>query len=76
VPKVERLQSHPASWLTVVYETSPPGGDVLTPERLAFVARVEGAVVAVARFDDFCHLTPSPSVAASHPTACGRLPKS
>jgi len=44
VPKVERLQSHPASWLTVVYETSPPGGDVLTPERLAFVARVEGAV--------------------------------
>jgi hypothetical protein len=72
---VERLQSHPSYWLTVVYETSPPGGNVLTPERLAFVARVENVIASVARYGDFCHLQPppsQPSVAASHPKACAR----
>lgn len=72
-PLVERRQSHPSYWLTVVYETSPPGGNVLTPERLGFVAKVEDAIASVARYDAFCYLRPSAlSVAASRPNACER----
>ena len=29
IPDVERRQSHAAYWLTTVYETRPPGGNVL-----------------------------------------------
>jgi len=53
--KVERRQSHPTYWLTVVYETIPPGGNVLTPDRLAYIRQVEDAVRAVA---GRCSLTP------------------
>lgn len=58
IPKVERRQSHPDYWLTVVYETIPPGGNVLTPERLAYIREVEGSIRAVAGYDEYCHLVP------------------
>ena len=34
IPDVERRQSHAAYWLTTVYETRPPGGNVLEQKRL------------------------------------------
>ena len=56
-PLSERLQSHASYWLTMVYETRPPGGNVLTEERLAYIAEVERKVRAVSGFEDFCHLS-------------------
>ena len=75
--RVERKQSHATYWLTVAYETSPPGGDVLTPERLALVRRVEEAVTAVPRYDAFCHRVPPSPTPAGAEAACGRwVPRS
>lgn len=39
---------------------------MLTPERLAFVGRVEDAVASVADYDRFCHLTPTDASDVNH----------
>ena len=71
-PTIERLQSHASYWLTVVYETHPPGGNVLTPERLDAVRRVEAAVLAVEGYENFCRLDVPAESFAAHPEACAR----
>ena len=69
-PLSERLQSHASYWLTMVYETRPPGGNVLTEERLAYIAEVERKVRAVSGFEDFCHL--GVPLASLNDTSCRR----
>ena len=69
-PLSERLQSHASYWLTMVYETRPPGGNVLTEERLAYIAEVERKVRAVSGFEDFCHL--GVPLASLNNTSCRR----
>ena len=71
-PTVERLQSHASYWLTVVYETHPPGGNVLTSERLDAVRRVEAAILAVEGYENFCRLDVPAESFAAHPEACAR----
>ena len=34
-----QLQSNSEFWFTLVYETDPPGGNVLTPGNIAFIRR-------------------------------------
>jgi hypothetical protein len=54
----------------MVYETRPPGGNVLTEERLAYIAKVERKIRATAGFEDFCHL--GVPTASLNETACRR----
>ena len=54
----------------MVYETRPPGGNVLTEERLAFIAKVERKIRATAGFENFCHL--GVPTASLNETACRR----
>lgn len=61
VPDVERRQAHVTYWLTTVYETRPPGGNVLEQGRLDFIKRVETAVTSIKGFDEFCKKVPTQS---------------
>ena len=70
-PLVERTQSHPSYWLTLVYETRPPGGDILRPDRVAFVAALEDAVAAVPGSARFCHRRPPAGIQSAAPE-CAR----
>lgn len=70
VPDVERRQSHAAYWLTTVYETRPPGGNVLEQARLDFIRRVENAVTSVPDFENFCRRAPTRAAYDADPRAC------
>ena len=70
IPDVERRQSHAAYWLTTVYETRPPGGNVLEQKRLDFIRRVENAVTSVSDFDAFCRKVPTRTAYEADPRAC------
>ena len=72
VPDVERRQSHAAYWLTTVYETRPPGGNVLEQARLDFIRRVENAVTSVPDFENFCRRAPTRAAYDADPRACSR----
>ena len=72
VPDVERRQSHAAYWLTTVYETRPPGGNVLEQARLDFIRRVENAVTSVPDFENFCRRAPTRAAYDADPLACSR----
>ena len=71
VPDVERLQSHVTYWLTTVYETHPPGGNVLEQSKLDFIKRVELAVTSVAGFASFCKKVPTQRAWDLDREACG-----
>ena len=70
IPDVERRQSHAAYWLTTVYETRPPGGNVLEQNRLDFIRRVEDAVTSAPYYDAFCHKVPLRAAYDEDPRAC------
>mgnify|MGYP005707440201 CR=1 FL=1 len=38
----ERRQSHTWAWLTLAYETVPPGGDVTSPEAVEVIQYEKG----------------------------------